>query len=121
MRQAGGLSEPCLSKATEPQKQPSMSTLRMKEVFYLHPSTTIYYQSKALMRVCELTCVCIISVCLCVRWVQVLVPEDHPAGRFVLVADMSNIKLGQAMGEGQVTTTTSGRSLATSQATQFYS
>eukprot|EP00775_Hariotina_reticulata_P005378 gene5378-5613_t len=33
---------------------------------------------------------------------EVLMPLDHPGGRFVLVADMSNIKLGQAMGEGQV-------------------
>jgi len=56
--------------------------------------------------VCVTTCVCMTTcVCACVRsrWVQVLAPQHHPAGRFVLVADMSNIKLGQAMGEGQVT------------------
>lgn len=33
---------------------------------------------------------------------KVLAPHDHPAGRIIMITDMSNIRLGQAIGEGQV-------------------
>lgn len=31
-----------------------------------------------------------------------LAPQRHPGGRFIMVADMSGVRLGQAVGEGQV-------------------
>jgi hypothetical protein len=33
---------------------------------------------------------------------EVLAPHNHPAGRLIMITDMSGIKLGQAVGEGQV-------------------
>lgn len=33
---------------------------------------------------------------------EVLAPHKHPAGRLIMITDMSGIKLGQAVGEGQV-------------------
>jgi hypothetical protein len=33
---------------------------------------------------------------------EVLAPQQHPAGRLIMITDMSGIKLGQAVGEGQV-------------------
>jgi hypothetical protein len=33
---------------------------------------------------------------------EVLAPHNHPAGRIIMITDMSGIKLGQAVGEGQV-------------------
>jgi hypothetical protein len=33
---------------------------------------------------------------------DVLASHNHPAGRLIMITDMSGIKLGQAVGEGQV-------------------
>jgi hypothetical protein len=33
---------------------------------------------------------------------EVLAPHKHPAGRIIMITDMTGIKLGQAVGEGQV-------------------
>lgn len=33
---------------------------------------------------------------------DVLAPGSHPSGRLIMVSDMKDVKLGQAVGEGQV-------------------